>query len=143
MRRLYFITAVALTACLDGDSSTGPAPVLRVAPSSEFELKYGQSAVISGPDMRLTFNAVEDSRCPTNALILCFWAGTGRVYLEVTLGAVELGVALNTNSEGGPVTAAVNGYELRLLDLLPVPETVDPIPPEAYRARLRVTPMLD
>lgn len=143
MRRLLVSAALALTACLDGGGPTGLAPVLRVSESAEFELRYGQTVVISGPDMRLTFQAVEESRCPTNALILCIWAGTGRVFLEVLVGSVELGVVLSTNPEGGSPTALVNGYELRLLTLLPVPETVDPVPAEDYRARLRVTPMQD
>jgi hypothetical protein len=138
MKRATVAVAVAGLLACGVDGPAVPAPDLRVSPG-DFELSYGRSAVIGGTGIRLTFRAVDDSRCPTNALILCVFEGTGVAYLDALVGSVEMTLALHTNPAGGPNSTALGGYRLELLELLPVPETVDPIPAESYRARLRVT----
>ena len=113
------------------------APASTVPMGSNFTLAPGESVVVNSGALTLSFVSVtNDSRCPTNALIQCVWAGSARIALRATTVAGTRDVALETvaNKE----TAIVDGFVVQLVGVSPVPLTIDPIPAGAYRATLRM-----
>lgn len=66
---------VILFFSLSGNSST-------VNPGEEVILRIGQSVVIKGEDLKITFSEVtSDSRCPTG--VTCVWAGEVSCNIEI------------------------------------------------------------
>lgn len=90
--------------------------------------------------MLLTFNGViDESRCPTNALIQCACGGFARISVRVATSAGQRTVWLETLQSR--VTGTVDRHVLRLGNLTPPPLTLDSIPSASYRATLRLTAM--
>ncbi len=106
-------------------------------PGSEFQLRTGATAVLSGQALRITFEAVtEDSRCPAGAE--CVWEGNARVQLIVAArGGPSRSVGLNTTLE--PRQTDISGFTLRLVKLDPVPVLDAPLRQAQYVATLMVT----
>ncbi|NIM48623.1 MAG: hypothetical protein GTN62_02805 [Gemmatimonadales bacterium] len=99
-----------------------------------FALKVGEWARIDEADLLVRFvEVVSDSRCPSNALILCLWEGDGAVLVEI---APQDGDALldtlHTALDPKAVDLGAVTLELRRLD--PYPWDVTPIPVEDYLA---------
>ena len=99
-----------------------------------FTLHIGERALINDVGLSIEFVEVPaDSRCPSNALILCVWEGDGAVLIEATASSGgSLVDTLHTNLE--PRTLDVASITLELVSLDPHPETTTPIPPEEYVA---------
>ena len=59
----------------------GPTQVIEpVTPGEPFEMRIGESVLLRERQWSIHLGAVlEDSRCPTDALILCVWAGRVRL----------------------------------------------------------------
>ena len=131
MRSLGLALALLALGC---SSPTDPGPFRE----GTVVLQLGRSTE-AGSDLRISFaQVVEDSRCP--ASVACIWQGNGAIRLDITTGAGSQSLRLNT--AGGPsypqeVTAG--GYTFKLVELQPAPQTPDPIPPQQYRATIRVT----
>jgi hypothetical protein len=102
----------SLAALLAGCSLTAPAGV---PAGRDFELALGESVMVEGSGVTLTFEDVpSDSRCPTD--VVCVWAGNAQVRVVVA-GAAAGAVELNTSLD--PTKAAIDGIELRLVGLAP------------------------
>jgi hypothetical protein len=124
-----FTLALSTLAC-------NPSPS-EIPANQEFTLAIGQTVVIAGSDLRVTFEAVpEDSRCPLDAY--CVWAGNGQVRLRLRRSGLDHTALLNTNFD--PRAIVIEAYRLELLDLKPQPYAAHPTPPTAYRAHLQVSP---
>lgn len=117
------VAALAL-ACSGSDGSTPSEPDVTVT------LALGQSVAVDGAD--LTFEAVPtDTRCPQD--VECVWAGDALVELRWQGADVELHTGVEPRSAGlGPTTVT-------LVALAPQPYANATIPPQAYRATLRLT----
>lgn len=91
------------------------------AADEPFTLRYGQTVrLASGPS--ITFENVEDSRCPRNTV--CVWEGEVRVHLRVGDERVNIKV---------PGSATAAGYTIEVREVRPYPD--DPPPPKsAYEA---------
>ena len=129
-------TAFALLVLACNASPTDPATSsLRDA---TIVLQYGQSSQVNS-DLRVTFGqVVDDSRCP--ASVTCVWQGNGAIRLDVTSGRGAQSVTLNTAGVVNfPRDASAAGYTFTLLQLDPQRQTTDAIPPQQYRATVRVT----
>jgi hypothetical protein len=99
----------------------------------------GQEALVPSEKLHLRFtDALEDSRCPTQAE--CFWNGQARIAIAVQPeGGGSTTVEFNTNAAPGQTVkeATVGQYSIELQSLDPYPQTPeDPIPFEDYRATL-------
>lgn len=148
LRIVPFVTAYAaaltaallLSACGGGSTSTVEPPLTPTAvefSGSDVTLAPGGSVVIDATGLRLTFGGVtNESRCPTNALILCVWEGSARIALRVSSAAGQRDVALETFAPRDTIT--VDRYLVRLVRVTPAPVTTDPIPAASYRATLRI-----
>lgn len=109
----------------------------RAVPGAEFQLRTGQTAVLSALALRVTFEAVtEDSRCPAGAE--CVWEGNARVQVIIEgRGAPLRAVELNTTLE--PRQTAFSGLTLELVKLDPAPRLGSPTRQAQYIATLIVT----
>lgn len=127
--------AAVLVAC-DGEPA-GPRP------GEAFTLKLHERATLDVIQTSVRFREVsEDSRCPSR--VQCVWAGNGAVVLEVAPAEADATEdTLHTNPESGPGGVVLAGYELRLLQLNPYPDTPGDISPIDYRATLALYERLD
>lgn len=139
-RSLIAIACTVLAAC-GAQDVTAPvqAPEVASAAASSsvsldtpFQLRTGQTAVVAGEGLSVTFDAVpEDSRCPTG--VQCVWAGNAQVQVILSKDGKAAGVVLNTNLE--PKTATYLNYTIELVSLDPYPTAKGgPIAQSQYRA---------
>jgi hypothetical protein len=98
---------------------------------NSFKIKLGQTLEFQDADLSVTFEELlEDSRCPEGAT--CFWAGNGRVIIQLN----DLQTELNTYLD--PKSIDLAGFEIELLSLTPYPEINNEVEPEDYFAELVV-----
>jgi hypothetical protein len=112
---------------------TGPA---QTELGKEFELRYGQKAVIGTENLYITFeNVVEDSRCPIG--YQCVWAGNGAVLLKIgMLNSNALTDTVNTTLE--PQNLYYHMYNITLKGLKPYPVADSVIKKKDYIVTLLV-----
>jgi len=102
MKRLIFLSALALSACATVPASAGPTASL------------GQAATVGGATIR-PIQVIEDSRCPSD--VVCVWAGRLILLAEVDYrggsesfrGNLTLGEPLRLGSESVTLVAAEPG----------------------------------
>lgn len=104
------------------------------------KMKKAQTAM---NDFTLELVNVEDSRCPSDELIQCVWAGEAKIYLFAESGTIsdtlELVAPGATNQNQMNLdTANFMKYQVILHQVSPYPETTDPIPLEDYQVDLTV-----
>lgn len=136
MRRLAPLL-LALSLAVPGCGS--PTQVLtEVTLGEPFDLEVGNVAVLRDQQLSIRFLSVlEDSRCPTDSLILCIWAGRVRLRLAVApLSGDEAFVELHFGDD--PTAVTLGTLRLELLDVLP-PARTETIPPGDYTAQLVLT----
>ena len=114
------------------------APSSTVPVGSDFTLAPGESVVLGNQGSTLTFTGVvNESRCPTNALIQCVWAGSAAIGLRINDGGTSRTITLETFAPRN--STVVGRYHVQVLDVTPAPITLDSIPPASYRAILRIS----
>lgn len=151
MNLRLFLAVLALTGAiagcellsLDRTSNEDPRVVALSAQASTVEIAYGETVAFEESNLRLTFEAVEDSRCPMD--VVCIWEGEATVGLRLkgpdATSTLELkipGLVEVPYERGAAVTAG--GYDFRLVQLLPYPSGSAPSRQSAYRATLQVEP---
>ena len=135
MRALWILVLAMAVGCT---SANGPdlSGTYAVTPGLDepFTLEVGARARVDGANLYLRFLGVEsDSRCPSNALILCVWEGDAGVVIEIGPLVGDAAVdTLHTTLE--PKSVPVGSGVLVLQRLDPYPEDVTPIPIEEYVA---------
>lgn len=96
-----------------------------------FEVKVGQSVLISGEQLRFQFESVpDDSRCPEG--VVCIWVGNAGVVLKFS----DTRDTLNSYLE--PHEIVYDAYTIKLLLLSPYPKYPQAIPKDSYVAKLVV-----
>jgi hypothetical protein len=104
-----------------------------------FWLGYREVVVVPTSAGTLRFaELLEDSRCPSDPLIHCAWAG--RVRLRMTaagFGSSETVHELRLLDEPGAIM--VGGYRVSLVAVDPPRTIADPPPESRYRAQLVIT----
>lgn len=142
MRPVWLIVPVLALAC---DGAVGPDPsdlaVTRPDIGEPFQLHVGERAEIEEVALDIRFLEVAaDSRCPSNALILCVWAGDAAVVVETSpIGADARHHVLHTTLDPDSVVLGSVRLTLRVLD--PYPQDVTPIAREDYVATFVVEPV--
>lgn len=135
--------ALLMTAVVAGvtscGSTSGPSPSTRPVLGEQFTLAVGESTEIAGTSLVLTFREVlGDSRCPSDALILCAWEGDAEVAVHAVAYQADPAIfGLHTNDQF-KVVRQYAGFEVRLVSLDPYPVTTNSIPEQDYRLRLTV-----
>lgn len=128
--------ALGLLACSSPAGSSGTAGL-----GESFKLAPGQSTLVEG-SLDVRFDQVtNDSRCPTD--VQCITGGNATVHVTVKTGpgdGPERSFELHSGPDGQRLSVDVSSSRLlTLLALEPLPRSTQPIPPDAYRATLRVT----
>lgn len=87
-------------------------------------------------NVRICFTSLQDSRCPLNAT--CVWQGIAVAGFTIRLHGIQHQVTLATDKiPGYPSTdTTVSGYQIKLLNITPYPESVTN---EPVRASLQLT----
>jgi hypothetical protein len=132
------VLVVVLAAAGCGGSDDGGRVGADVEPSpnrKEIVLAVGDEVRVDAL-LRLGFSGVpHESRCPTT--VICPWTGDGAAEVVYTLGeGPSYPDTLHTAL--GPKSAEFGGYTITLLDLMPYPDTPDPIPLDEYAIRIEV-----
>jgi hypothetical protein len=128
-----FVALILLASC--ATSPTTPRPV---SLADRFTLAPGQTALVEGTGLRVTFESVSaDSRCPVD--VTCVWEGDTVVVVSVR--PAEAAPARQELHTAGryPNEADAGDYRVRLVDLAPVPRGGASPAPGDYRATLLVT----
>ncbi|MDH3292141.1 MAG: hypothetical protein OEO20_13695 [Gemmatimonadota bacterium] len=140
MRTPWLLTLTLVLGCA---STVGPdlSGTFAVAANlgEPFTLKVGQRARIDDADLAVRFvEVVGDSRCPSNALILCVWEGDGAILVEIApLGGGDARAdTLHTTLD--PKWVLMGTVLLELLQVDPYPTDFTPIPLDAYEATFTV-----
>lgn len=133
---LLMLTVAACVGSGAAVGSSGPSASKVVSIGQDFDLTPGQTAVVDGGALSVTFVKVaEDSRCSTG--VQCVWAGDGAVSLRAsTPSAGKDTVTLHTTLT--PRAKTVGRYELSLVGLRPYPKQGSTIPPATYVATLQI-----
>lgn len=119
---LLMTAALGATAC--GGSTTGPSSPI----DTRVTVPLGQSVEVAGAGASLRFDAVEDSRCPGDAM--CITQGFALTRLTVVADGRERQVSLRTDPPASR-TANVSGFTLELVQVDPYPFLSRPNPPPA------------
>jgi len=129
IRHLLFVLALGALGC--DQSPTSPTVPL----NHEFELGFGQAAVIEDVSLAVRFNGVSnDSRCPSGAF--CILGGDALVNITATSRQSSRDYELHT---GDMRPVQHEGVTIALVQLQPYPFSSGGIPPGEYRATLKVT----
>jgi hypothetical protein len=120
-----FLVAVALAACgRGGAAATLDAPI---------QLAPGESAVFDAEDLQVKFLGISsDSRCPTD--VACVWAGEVLVRLALRKDSRTKELAIKETEQ-----LPVEGYSVKVLQVLPARKSSQPIAPADYRVTLKLT----
>ncbi len=135
MRNRWLLPLALATACApvsspDGDPDLATIPII----DQPFDLRVGERAFVEDASSYVRFREVSgDSRCPSEALILCVWEGDAVVLLELDPeGGPQRLSGLHTTLD--PKALDLGPVVLHLEELAPYPRTTAPIPPEEYVA---------
>lgn len=132
--RAYLLFAALSPAC-SGGSPAGPA---EVSLDKAFDLRAGETAVVTPDGFRISFQEVGgDSRCAVD--VVCVWEGDAEVVLQAgtTLEDRET-VTLHT-SGSFQTSATLHGHVIELRGLKPGNKAGVPTDPKAYVATLFVS----
>jgi len=135
MRYLTAVSAISLLFAVGCAVATSNK--IEVSLDESFQLKVGESALISPENIAVTFLAVTaDSRCGKGET--CIWAGDGVVQISVHLNGVDLGkYEVHSNPREGSA-ASFDKFNIRLVSLLPPADAGTVIAQDEYVAVLRV-----
>jgi len=134
MKRFIFLLSLSLLVIRCSDSSTN---YNEVELGKEFEIKVGDSAIISQQGIIIKFISVNnDSRCPTGAI--CVWEGNAVVALELKSSKGDT-LASNLNTSLEPKEVEFSNLTILLKSLAPYPILDTIINSKDYAATLLVT----
>lgn len=105
-----------------------------------FSLPHSKTATVNSADpIRVTFDNVEDSRCPSD--VVCVTAGSVTTDITLQYAGEEQAVQLALGTQQTSPTTAIgddNQYTVELLSVSPYPETSTPTDTSQYSAELVV-----
>ncbi len=140
MRTLWLLALALVAGCSSAvDPDVGSRFAVMAKLGEPFTLKVGQRARIDDAGLAVRFvDVVGDSRCPSNALILCVWEGDGAILVEIApLGGGDArSDTLHTTLD--PKWVLMGTRLLEFVKLAPYPYDVTPIPIGDYRATFMV-----
>ena len=131
----YAAVIVLVLACSSsGGSSDPPSDQELVDLDTTFELAVGEVAGIESTGLTVEFErVVSDSRCPTGAT--CVWEGDAAVAVAVRLDGSSASYELHTQRREA-TELEFEGFVVRLVDLVPLPDLSNAPKPDSYTASL-------
>ena len=101
------------------------------------DMRYSELYCNAEYEIRLSFDSLQDSRCPTGAV--CIWEGNGRIQLILRKGDEDpIRFWLNTHVNFLSDTV-VKGLRFELVDMLPYPEVDKDYQREDYILQLLIS----
>lgn len=137
MKRKLFILLLAITGLVLAGCGGGISE-FEAGLGEEFSLSTGESAIIKGENLKITFlEVLGDSRCPKN--VTCIWAGqaTCRVRL-ISNGTIEKVELTEPGLSDQHIQQVYQDYQLSFR-LLPYPESDKEITPGEYYLLLTIS----
>jgi hypothetical protein len=113
-----------------------PAADINVALGEKSSLAIGQSASITGEELKVKFiKVIGDSRCPQG--VQCIWAGEASSLIEITYSGSTYQKVLTQPGASEPAQTDFSIYEITF-DLQPYPKAGEEITDKAYRLEFQV-----
>jgi hypothetical protein len=101
------------------------------------DMRYSELYCNAAYEIRLSFDSLQDSRCPTGAM--CIWEGNGRIQLILRKGDEDpIRFWLNTHVNFLSDTV-IKGLRFELVEMLPYPEVDKDYQREDYILQLRIS----
>lgn len=141
MKKLLFLVGLAALLATTACQKEKKATDRTLQTGDTLLVKMGETIEIQPDGLEIRLDSItSDSRCPQNALILCFWEGRADAKLTLTInGESETGQTGTLGFHGGPIDPLeTSGFRIKMIDLDPYPLDVPPIPQADYVARLLV-----
>ncbi len=138
MKVQHFLMILALVTVFSACKKK-PQPGYSVVKTDQiFEMKMGQSVVVDGQDLKLTFSAVpEDSRCPEGAN--CIQEGQIRIVLATVGDNASREIEFTRKATfKGTTTQTLGKFKIQLNEVSPYPKSGTPVQPEQYKLKLAV-----
>jgi len=103
-----------------------------------FELEFGTFKTADDGIIKLSFDDIEDSRCPLN--VICVWEGQAEVTLKVTISGEEPVDLKLINRVNHPELGidTLGNFIFTLEDVLPYPEEPGELDDEEYVLKMKV-----
>jgi hypothetical protein len=135
----YFLWLTMITILVLPLAACGKAPAeVNANLGEEFSLSIGQTAVIKGQGLQITFeDVIEDSRCPAN--VTCIWAGRDSSIIKIVQASSQYRMVLTEPGLTDQYTTATyQEYQLSF-HLTPYPTAGQTIQKGEYRLQLIVS----
>jgi hypothetical protein len=136
MKKILFVflavCMIVLSACTkEGGENT-------FAYGELFELDFGTFKTSDDGLVKLSFDTIEDSRCPLN--VICVWEGQAEVTFKVTFSDEEPADLKLINRVGYPELGidTLGNYIFTLEEVLPYPEEPNELDDEDYFVKMKV-----
>jgi len=128
---LFFLLVSFLTAC---DEECRGFKI-----GKEFEIALNETLENCPKNISVTLLEIEDSRCPAD--LVCIWGGMIVVEGQLTIEGedFELKLSTNQNASGFPEQFSTAEYTVRLIDVLPYPDSSKPDQTQDQRAILLIS----
>jgi hypothetical protein len=124
--------AILLAACAPAAGGE-----IQAAPGQECILAPGQTAVIIGEELLLTFEAVTaDSRCPQG--VTCVWAGEAKCQMTISSKGTRSGTVFTVKGGSDGYSESVFGGYRASFNLQPYPMAGQKLPDRNYRLLLKI-----
>ncbi len=139
MSRFFLVSALLLSAnnfafargAIRGDANVNSSQGSILDSSNVIELKPGVQVFNRDLNLMIKLDNIQDSRCPIDPLVACFWPGNVKVSISI-ISRSELDrnpeaewdkvtLVLGVNGEKADVLLN-SGYVLKLVQVLPLPE---------------------
>lgn len=123
---LVVVMAILMTGC------AGTTGQVKAQLGEEFSLSLGQTAVMRGENLEITFEEVlEDSRCPKGGI--CVWAGRVRCLVQITINSSSEKIELTEPVKSDQYTKEIYKSYKFAFHVIPYPDINKQIEESEYR----------
>lgn len=100
-------------------------------------LNLGETYQASGLTLKFA-SVISDSRCPSN--VICVWGGNAEVLFDFEKVGINTDFKLDTASGNNfKNDTLIGGYRIKLLKVLPYPESEGEIEPDDYSIEIEIS----
>lgn len=121
---------------LDGDYYCSGYNIEQLKLNQTVELEYGKVYCNPEYNIRISFDSIQDSRCPMD--VICIWEGNGRAKIHLQESGKSSKFWLNT-FDNFLTDTIINGLHFELMGILPYPHTDKDYQLEDYKVHLLIS----
>ena len=114
---IVFLVFIFLLSCGEKESCDG------FTLAKEFEIARNETLENCPKNISVTLLEIQDSRCPAD--VVCIWSGMIVIegQLRIDGDEYDLKLSANENASGIPEVFSTEDYTVKLVDVLPYPDT--------------------